>query len=287
MRRIPFRQVCEEILGLAGQPYDTGLTTQLGILVGFLNARVQEGWEYRDWPEWTLFETRAFADDWQDDLTYDADEIVYVASAATYYEAQTSVPAGTDPTTDDGTYWAEYTRTHSEIDYEQYGETKIGRVWGAWKTNPQQNTSVYSYTAVLTANGVEVPDCTAATCVLGYSKRPPNFSSRTWSAAETNYERYDVVFYPGTEDADLFPYRGECYLAEEDADGVQFWQLVEFPAVLRRFVVQAVAADMLRYYGGNDARAGFLEARARAALEDEAQKAGPSVAGAVRVTGVL
>ena len=55
--------------------------------------------------------------------------------------------------------------------------------------------------------------------------------------------------------------------------GAQVWVQLEFPQVLERFVINAVAADMQRHYGKPE-EADRLDDKALDALAQEARKAG-------------
>lgn len=265
-------------MGIAGQKYDATLTDQLAIAVGFINLRVREGWEWEKWPEWTLSQERAFAEDWADTESYAEDEVVWDATTEAYYKSLQDANTGNAVT--DAAWWEECDADDTEILTEQYGRDKIGRVWNVCDLNPQQYEQVRTYPHVLTADGLRVLGSPGTTVWVEFTKPAPRFSSRVHSTSETGYARYDIVFYPGTEDSDLFPDRGECYIAEVDDAGDQFWDKVDFPMALAQFVISAAGGDLLKHYGQRETGNEEID-RGYAALFAEARKVAPARRAAV------
>lgn len=267
IRRVPFRTILEGVLAPVGQTLDTALTAQLTIAVNAINMRVEEGWNYGAWPEWTLCQERPFADKWYDDLSYAAGDLVYYAPNHKYY---TALLAGTNqnPVTAT-TYWEETVDVDQIVGWEQYYQDKIGRVLGVTNADPNTTLDYYDWEWELGADGLLIPEATGDTVWVKFLKRPPRFSASIWTAAPaTAYQRYDVVFYPGTESGN-FPSKGECYELDLDTDSNPIYTLVEFPAVLEAFVTRAAAADLARFYG-QEKKADVLEDRAYKSLNDAA-----------------
>jgi hypothetical protein len=103
MNRAPFREVLEGTLALGGQVVDSTATALLGVVQNFINVRYAEALYWGQWPELTLDEERAFADDWSATRDWLAGEYCYVPATGKYYKA---LLAGTNkaPATET-TYW--------------------------------------------------------------------------------------------------------------------------------------------------------------------------------------
>jgi hypothetical protein len=247
MRRISFRTVLEDVLGIAGYPYDSATQSQLDQAARFINRHVRYGWEWGPWPEWTRAEQRAFASDYYDSVTYGIGDLVYYATTDKYYSCIV-ISQGNVPT--NATYWIETTTYDKHIAFEQAYERAIGRVWTCTKYNPylKFRGSNYTYPHMLSSLGIFVPDAGETRLWVLFSDRPPEFSAKIHSTTAA-YSKGDIVYYPGTETSTLFPNRGECFRADIDSAGLQVWVLVEFPVILHAFVVNRAAADMLRHYG--------------------------------------
>lgn len=247
MRSVAFRTVLEDVLGIAGYPYDEATQSQLDQAARFVNRHVRYAWEWGPWPEWTRAEYRAFASSWNVGITYGVGDIVYYDTNDTYYTC-TAISVANLPT--DTNYWEEDTDYDKYIAYEQVYANKIGRVYTVTKNNPYKyfRGANYTYPHMLSSLGIFVPDANVKQVWVLFSDRPPVFSAKVWSGSET-YSEGDVVYYPGTEDSDLFPNRGECYVADIDSTQNQVWIPVFFPVVLHAYVVNKAAADMLRHYG--------------------------------------
>lgn len=270
MNTVPFRAVLEDVLGLAGYPYDTASQLQLDQAARFINRRVREAWEWGPWPEWTPTEQRAFADPFDITNTYGAGEIVYDETTDAYYECLQELTSGIQVS--NGSYWEAVTSYDPVIAWEQRGQEKIGRVWSVTKYDPFTKGlgSNYSFGFYSSPEGIEVLDCTLKRVWLLYSLRYPQYSAKPHAAGQV-YRYGDVVYYPGTEDSDLFPDRGECYKASLDVEGNEVWEWVKFPALLQSYVTSAAGADMLRHYGQKQLAVDY-EARALDYLKAEFDK---------------
>jgi hypothetical protein len=170
-------------------------------------------------------------------------------------------------------YWSVATLTTREVAYDQYGKTKIGIVWKVTNRNTRAYDTYAEYPPLLTDSGVRVPRVTANTIWMKYSPPAPRFTAEVFSATPAApYQRYDLVFYPGTDPA-VFPHRGDVYQADRDADDAAVWIWVPFPALAFGYVTLAAAADLLQYYGTGD-QANRLKSQADDELHREARKAG-------------
>jgi hypothetical protein len=269
----PFRTVLDEVLASVGLAYDSSNQTQLDLCVNFINRRMAQAWDYQAWKETARSEERAFADEWNEDIPYSDGDVVYSSTQDAYYEATAAtVPAGTAVTDTD--YWAEDDRpTDSLIEWDQYNDNEIGRVWKITDADIRGDTKWESYDFLETNTGIYVKDCTADTVWVYFNLRPPQFSPKAHATSGVTYAVGDIVYSPAAETTGKFPYSGECYKAYTDEDGNQVWQLVEFPARFAPYVTAAASADMMRLYGQKEAAQERL-AEARMYLQEESTKEG-------------
>lgn len=271
MRSIPFRTVMEQAFGLSGTPYSATTQEQRNQLASFINARLNEAWTGWPWPQLWKVEQRGFADPYVSTKPYVQGEVVWYGNA--YYAATTST-TGNPPTDTD--YWTTTaTPLPRIIDLEQYASTKIDRVWTVTKSDPRVKQQNYELEWQLTEDGLVVP-AAGASVWLCFTEPPELFTAVEYNAAAAVYNRYDRVFYPGTEPAETFPEKGEVFECQQDASSNYFWRIVRFPAVLAPFVIYAAAADMMRYQGSKEVAVQF-DAIAAQRRNDEWDKVSPLV----------
>lgn len=272
MRSVPFRTILEDTLGTAGYPYDEASQTQLDMAARFINRHVRKGWEWGPWPEWTRAEYRPFADNYYATVQYGVGAVVWYDAESKYYQAS-AITQGNLPT--DTNYWAEYTLENHYIAFRQYYQNVINRVWGVYKYNPYTKLPVqqYTYAAKLSTDGIFVQNCSASKVWVLFSDIPSTYSAKVFDPS-ANYSEGDIVYYPGTEDEDLLPARGECFKAIIDSSGSYTWQAIPFPAALQDYVVLKAAADMLRYYGNKELALSY-DSQAKTQLLDEWDKVNP------------
>lgn len=271
MIRVPFRDVMEAVLANCGQKFDGTLSDQQSILATFINLRVQEAHAFGPWSDVTLCEERSFADLWNASQTYVIGDIVYLTSAAKYYEALTNnINKSPDANAAD---WQANASPDRIIENEQYGAEKIGQVWKITNLNPRKNKNIRTFDFIPAPTGTHVLECTLNTVWVSFSNPAPRFTGKAWNQqTAASYKRGTIVFYPGTE-SDTFPNTGECYRADLDVSNNPIWVLVPFPEIYQRFVVSAAAADMQRYYGKSE-EATDLKNDAYGALWEQARRNG-------------
>lgn len=269
MISIPYRRVLEDVLSTSGIPYDESNADLLNIVNTYINRRVAEVWNHWPWPELKKIEERAFADDWNAQVDYAVDDVVWVPDEKVYYIAlQDNLNSEPSANPDD---WEETDApTPKLVKWAQLAKWSIGHVWGVCLEDPRGVVKPRTIGWMETEDGVVVPGSTANTCWLIYTPIAPEFSTRVWNTDHA-YDRGDIVYYPGTEDADEFPQRGECYKAEIDVEGVQYWYWVQFPKFLAHVVIFGAAADLARHYR-KDEDATRLEALHRDAIAREQLK---------------
>lgn len=267
MRSVSFKTILENVLGYCNIPYEAASATDLRQATNFINMRVEEGWNWAPWPEWTPCEERAFAAPWLAQWAYAEDDICWLAATGKYY---TALQAGTNQNPETATtYWEELTDYTRVIEWNQLGMEKIGRVLGVYDSNIDQQNIYRELPYQETLDGISLLKTTGTTVWLKYMIMAPVYSSNLWSA-QGDYDRYEVVYYPGSDATD-FPRKGECYQVEQNANGDYFWKLVEFPALLQQFVTLTASHDLQRFYGK---KPDGLEERGYAMLIQEQRKAG-------------
>ena len=278
MRTRPFRTVLEAAFAEAGTPYLSATTAQLEVAANAVSFRVQTAADMFPWPELIRVEERAFCENWFVTKTYAADDVVWSTTERKYYIA---LQASTNVAVTNTSYWAETTTpTPKIVELEQYGATKIARLWDAWKNDPRSSTSNRSWNYTFHNDRFDFPDATGNTVWLVFSPPPPKFTTVLYDAG-ADYDRYDQVYSPGTENGENFPDRGENYMLELDTSNNPFWQLVPFPAALYGYCVYGCAATMLRNNGNREV-AMELEAIADQKLQTEWDKARPLIRALVK-----
>lgn len=269
MITVPFRRVVDGILARCQTFFDVTDERQRMALDSFLNARFAEGWTFGPWPEWTVSEQRAFAEDWSATTAYAVGDVVWVESAALYYQALTA-HTGQNPVTKT----ADWAVLAGPIDRlllaEATGKTALGRIWSVTNADVEATELYRTYAWQPVETGIRVCGPAPDRVWVRFGRRAPEFSARVWEEGKT-FARGDVVMAP--DDVATFKIEGDCYRSELDQNAAQVWVWVPFPAVLERWVVNAVASDMQRQYGKVDEADG-LEARGYVALNEEARKAG-------------
>lgn len=283
MRTVPFRTVLEQVLALSGTPYSASTQEQREIAANHITLRFQEGYDRYPWPEILKIEERAFAAAYDAGRTYDSGDVVWYSTTSKYYEA-TATGTGNLPT--NTSFWEETTKPAALlIEYEQYGANKIYRLWGAYERDPRVNTTNRSRNYVQTADGFVFPGSTTNTLWLVFTTRPPVWTAIPYNAS-ASYARYDQVFSTDTENANIFPDRGENWIMELDDDENAFWLKQDFPAVLQLFVSYGAAADLMLYGGNRDvADIQRMKAQADTALWDEWDKVKPLATALVKGLG--
>lgn len=279
MRTRPFRTVLECAMAEAGTPYGAASTDQLEVAANAVSFRSQTAADMFPWPELIRVEERAFAENYFSTKTYATGDVVWDTTERAYYIA---LQATTGNAVTNATYWAVTTTPSPKIvEVEQYGATKIDRLWDAWKNDPRSSTSNRAWDFTNHYDRYDFPAATGDTVWLVFSPPPAKYTSIEYDAG-ADYDRYDQVYFPGDENGENFPDRGENYMIELAEDGVTaIWQLVPFPAVLFGYCVYGTAATLMRN-GGNREMAEVLENRAEQALQTEWDKARPMIRALIR-----
>lgn len=246
MRTVTFKDVVDGVFALAGVTQTTAAdpAALLGQVIGFVNLRVREAWEFAEWPELCPVELRAYRPAYADATTYAAGAEVWFpsedAALEGYYAAR---PAPDTPTAGQSpaTHPAKWTRLVSFRRYialAQPGETEIGEALRMFRRDPRVSPAAPGILDFeLSSEGI-VP--------------PPAAGNRVWLRFRTSPPVYSAANYASETPAD-FP----------------------LPYVLAAFVQRAAFADFLRM----DAKfeeAGRAEAKAYEELERACDVAGAS-----------
>lgn len=213
--------------------------------------RLREGWQDTLNRELLVVEERQFRPDWAAGTTYAAGAEV-LGSDEVYYVSQAWANVGHDPTTDDGTWWAEVVTTEfvKDIDLAASGETVIDGFdleGVAFASDPRVDAGLAPITpVVLMGSELLVQGSCPAKVWLVFRPECPVVSWTEWRDDRT-YAVGDVVFvgsYQGVS-------RGTCWRAVAGStnehpledDGTK-WVEVGFPLLLKKYVVAAVQGDM-------------------------------------------
>jgi hypothetical protein len=188
------------------------------------------------------------ADDWEDGVTYAAGDEVRNPADGEYYSCHTAHTAGGSF---DATKFGRLTPFARTIDLDQDGETPIGEVWRVTLRDPRvhpDNPGTLGFDT--RGSSIVVRGCWTSRPWVSFRIRPPQFT-RTEYVAETAYAVGDLVYDDTT---------GECYKSLVDSNtgnavtDATKWELVEFPAILRRWVLAAAKADFIGADGQPDAQ---------------------------------
>jgi len=256
MRTVPLKQVFQGVSALLGAELVTpGSPDFIGIMAA-INTWLPVGWEYDFWPELMLVERRAYRVTWNNSDTFAAGTEVFFEDDETYYEANSAPnnPAAGESPASAPTKWTEVETLKRYVALEQTGQTKIGGVKRVCRRDPELYPQAPGEVRFdITPKGIVPESRAGARVYVEFRKRPPTFAADEYSAV-TAYAADDVRFYPTT---------WECYRAKQATTGnaptnTTYWEKVEFPYVLKRFVEQACYAATLKPDGAGDKAADEL-----------------------------
>lgn len=250
MRTVPFQRVLWGVARKLGlDPARDLSASRAATLTEYINNRVEEGWCWTFWQEWTVAEERWYRAPWDAGTAYAVGDVVWYGPASHYYEA-TAAGLGQAPATQTGgtwepaAGWANVTRFDRYVAWEQEGQTAIGEVKRVTRRDPRVYPDKAFPVGFRTSqHGVQVEAAAPNSVWVEFRKRPPVFGSDVWLAVAT-YAAGAVVYLPAS---------GECYRSlhnnnsgQNPASSAADWERVEFPAALQNWVKQAAFADGLR-----------------------------------------
>ena len=162
-----------------------------------------------------------------------------------------------NPTATSSTYWEEQTELDTWLPYEPRDNNAIGTVVGIFVADPDRYVDRRkSYNYVITGKGVQIQGSVESTVWLKHRLRTPVYTMDEYSEG-SDYSLYDVV---------LRTDYGECYQAQLDSTGDPIWKKLDFPAILRPFVVLHAFAQRLDTDGQGEKAKQYYQ-MAYAALE--------------------
>ena len=249
MRTVTFKSVLTSLAQrctLAPDPTDFTLI-DAEKLVSFINDRLPEAWEWAFWPEWTVVERRQYRPSWLIGTAYVVDDQVLNDTDELYY---TCIQNGTGQQPDLAPlYWELTEEMDRYVAYEQTDAagtalTEIGEVETCSSKNPKTNPKYPGFLGFEPSdNGIQVSNLAPFKVWLKFRLRPPgDFTSIAYDAL-TAYVVGDRVF-------DVLV-SGNCYVCIQNGTGQApassplYWEIVEFPYILKKFVVQVGFADYL------------------------------------------
>lgn len=250
MRECAIKEIFESIVRMRG--IDPNVATlsagQRAVIAEQINGRMIEVWEYTFWPQLIQTEQRQYRDTWDDEDNYTAGEEVYFESddgTEQYYTSLKDENVNHQPDEVDSEWWEavgdDFQRT---IAFRQDGQTEIGAVDlenGVFDRDPR----IYRM-AGLVRDVIEYEDGIQVIAEeapvrpwLRFRTPPPVYSLTAWSAT-SDYAIEDTCYLAST---------GRSYKALQSSTNkspdsqTAYWEPVDFPFFLRRWMINAVHAD--------------------------------------------
>lgn len=256
MRTVLFGQILDAISKRAGWgPVVDIDPSRRGKIIEFINGRMGEAWEWDYWPELIRTENRAYRDTWVITYPYMAGDEKYNAYDETYYTCLMG-NTGVRPDTDTDK-WEVLDVTDKYIGYEQYDQTFIGHVLAVYTRNPRTSSKPGLLAHGVSENGIQL------------SGMAPNFPWITFRirVAVFGNDEFDATYDYVATNVVYDPVTGNCFQALQTTAGGEYWGLVEFPYIFRRYIVRAVYSDILLDEGKID-QAAYQETKAEGFLMD-------------------
>lgn len=234
-------------------------------ILGFMDDRLAEGWEMYDFLETTQTEERAFRDDWDPLLCYQAGDYVWDPVTRMYYQAVTT---GVGGPLANSKIWAQYPKIAPDyIEWRQTGKTPIGACFKAYTANPFEDSNANEVPYVLSRRGLEFdPSRTPATVWINFRLPYPGLGMFDWLATQT-YNQGDPTLFGG----DTYHSLLDANLGNSPDLSPQMWRLFRIPYILAKFTYQAAYSDTLIVNGQNE-KAPIEENKAYARLNSEFDK---------------
>lgn len=236
-------------------------------ILEFMDERLREGWESYDFVETTLVEERAFADDYNPQISYNPGCMVWDWCSRSYYKALVPTVGGVLSNT---AVWqpnlnAPYPRM---IPWWQSCHTMIGTCFTAWNKNPYSDTTRVPIPFLLSQNGLEFSlSPVTQTIWLQFRIPYPGIGLDEWDPTDT-YNTGDTCFY--NMDTYISLIDNNLNLTPP-ATSDSNWQQFRIPWVFKQFVTLAAFSDSLIVNGQNEKAPDQLQ-QAYAALTQEYDK---------------
>lgn len=255
MRTVTYQSVLEGLLRSLGQDPASASTERLAQCAEAIAVRYREAWQYYRWPDLLATEERRFRDTWEA-ATYAAGAEVWHAANEAYYVTAAGATSGQEPGT--ASQWALLTGNwHRYVPYEQAGQTAIGAVLAAHRTDPRADPAALRVSFQVTSDGITIPPAAGAldSVWLTYRKREEDFGWSSVYSASVAYAAGALIY--------AAPEVYECVTAttagESPTGTPAKWRALEFPHRLALAVKAGARADVLGALGQEDKEA----ARAR------------------------
>ena len=272
MRTVTFKSILDRTFRRRGLDPTAVTATQNLLVADFVNERMRRYWQYAWWPEWTFLEERAYRPYYVSGATYSTGTEVFDGTSKYYSSVQDN---NTSHALTDAAWWAEISATMIKyILLDQPGYTRIGTVKNMYATKVDAQEDKRDLTYYIDTDRIVVTDSRAgATVWVIVQKIVPTFTTEAWSSLTSYVEGY-VVYYPSTQQTQL---QGNCYRASKTSNNVEYWELMEIPAILESALVKGCVAD---YYNNDTQLERAAEINAEAQIElDEAYSTAISQAG--------
>ena len=221
-------------------------------ILGFVDDRLQEGWDMYDFLETTVVERRVFRPDFDPDVCYNLGDIVWDPCTGAYYQALAQTVGG--PLTNTAVWAANPNVTPRWIPWWEDKRTPIGAVFGAWTANPYESANRRRIDYLLSVRGIEFTATSTAGIVWLVFRLPyPGIGRDEWSAT-TIYNIGDQAI----DGTDSYISRVDANLALQPSLSPDQWAIFRIPYPMRRYVTQAAFADTLVTNGQNEKAPGEL-----------------------------
>jgi len=251
-------------------------------ILGFMDERLKESWELYDFIETTFVEERAFADDYDPTISYNAGDFVWDWCSRSYYKALVPTVGGTLANT---AVWQANTQPPypRSVPWWQTKHTSIGTCFSAWNKNPYADQNRTPVPFLLSNNGLEFSLGPVLTTVWLQFRIPyPGIALDEWDSTIT-YNTGDTALYntdsylsltdnnanntPPMKTAGVPPSLNPYDPNVANAN----WQQFRIPWVFKQFVTLAAFSDSLIVAGQNEKAPDQLQ-QAYAALAGEFDK---------------
>ena len=234
-------------------------------ILASMDDRLRESWELYNFLEITETEERAFRDDYNSSLCYEAGAEVWDPCTRSYYVAVSSGVGG--PLTNPALWTPESKVSPARIPWFQIGKTPIGACFEAYTLNPYEELDAVEVPFVVSKEGLcFVVNETPATVWINFRTPYRGLGMFDWDSSVT-YAAGDAVIYGD----DTYHSLIDGNLNKIPSTSADAWLIFQIPYVLARFVQQASFADSLVVNGQNE-KAQAEESKAYAYLSEEYDK---------------
>ena len=237
-------------------------------ILEFMDNRLREGWETYDFVETTLVEERAFADDYDPNVSYGTGCIVWDWCSRSYYQAL--VPTVGGVLTNSAVWRANVNPPYPRmIPWLQTAHTPIDACYTAWNKNPYTDQNRIPIDFLLSYNGLEFSlSPVTQTIWLQFRIQCPGIGLDQWNAAET-YNSGDACY--NNMDTYISLIDNNTNHTPPPVGSDANWQQFRIPEIFREWLTRATFSDTLIVNGQNEKAPDMLQ-QAYAALSAEYDK---------------